>query len=252
MAYTLQFAKQDTLAVELAASATSFTLTTGNFGSPSGAQLYVIDYDVPAKSEIISASVASTAGTGVTRGLTGGAAGTTVHSIGAKIGAIFTPQHYAALVDGTGLSLSAGIVPGAAIANAGITSTKLAPTAGQVVCSVNTTVNSASDTDITGATLAITPTVSSKLLVWATFDIGSGALNDVYVGYLDVDGVNQTRSAILEATSATDRKTVHQSWVVSLTAAAHTVKLQGARASGAGSATYNANHTGFTYMLIAA
>lgn len=94
MAYALQFNTTDTLAATLNSGATSTTLTTGNFGSPTGTQLYVVDYDVPAKAEIISASVAGTAVTSVTRGLTGGAAGTTDHAIGAKIGSIFVPQHY--------------------------------------------------------------------------------------------------------------------------------------------------------------
>jgi hypothetical protein len=104
MSYTIQFAKQDTLAATLNSGATSTTLTTGNFGSPSGTQLYVVDYDVPAKAEIISASITTTAVTSITRGLSGGAAGTTDHAIGAKIASIFVPQHYAAITDGTGLT----------------------------------------------------------------------------------------------------------------------------------------------------
>lgn len=93
-AYVIQFNKTDLLAATLLSGATSTTLTNGNFGSPSGVQIYVVDYDVPAKAEIISASVTTTAVTGITRGLTGGAAGTTDHQIGAKVGVIFVPQHY--------------------------------------------------------------------------------------------------------------------------------------------------------------
>lgn len=97
MSFVTQFAKFDTLAATLNSGATSTTLTTGNFGSPTGVQLYVVDYDVPAKSEIISASITTTAVTGITRGLSGGAAGTTDHAAGAKIGVILVPQHYAIL-----------------------------------------------------------------------------------------------------------------------------------------------------------
>jgi hypothetical protein len=107
MSYTLQFNKTDTLATTLLSGATSTTLTTGNFGSPSGVQLYVVDWDVPAKAEIISASVSNTSVTGITRGLTGGSAATTDHQVGAKIASIFVPQHYQALVDGSGWSSSA-------------------------------------------------------------------------------------------------------------------------------------------------
>jgi hypothetical protein len=107
MSYTLQFNKTDTLATTLLSGATSTTLTTGNFGSPSGVQLYVVDWDVPAKAEIISASVSNTSVTGITRGLTGGSAATTDHQVGAKIASIFVPQHYQALVDGTGWSSNA-------------------------------------------------------------------------------------------------------------------------------------------------
>lgn len=99
MAYTLLFAKSDTIAVgsTLNSGATSTTLTSGNFGSPSGAQIYVVDYDVSAKAEIVLATVAGTAVTSITRGLSGGAAGTTDHAAGAKFGSIMVPQHYAIL-----------------------------------------------------------------------------------------------------------------------------------------------------------
>lgn len=106
--YILLFQATDTIAVgsHLNSGETSFTLTGGNFGTPSGTQLYVVDYDIPGSAEIISASVATTSATGVTRGLSGGAAGTTNHAAGAKVASIFVPQHYAALVDGSGLTLA--------------------------------------------------------------------------------------------------------------------------------------------------
>lgn len=95
MAYTLQFQKTDTLASTMAAGATSFTLSSGNFGSPSGAQIYVIDYDVPAKAEVVYASVDGTAGTSVTRARDN--TSDVEHASGAKVGAFFTPSHYAAI-----------------------------------------------------------------------------------------------------------------------------------------------------------
>lgn len=95
MAYVLQTAKSDTLNGAISAGATSFTLTSGNFGSPSGTQLYVIDYDVPASLEVVSATVAGTAGTSVVRGLDG-TTGVT-HASSAKVLAAFVPSHYTQL-----------------------------------------------------------------------------------------------------------------------------------------------------------
>lgn len=95
MAYALQFQLSDTFDPSgLGPSATTGTLTNGNFGSPSGVQLYVVDYGTPGTAEIISATISGTSVTGITRGLTGGAAGTTNHAGGATIGSIFVPQHY--------------------------------------------------------------------------------------------------------------------------------------------------------------
>lgn len=97
MAFTLLFQKTDDIATgsTLNSGATSTTLTSGNFGTPSGQQYYVVDYDIPASAEIILASVTTTAMTSIVRGLAGGAAGTTNHAAGAKIASIFVPQHYA-------------------------------------------------------------------------------------------------------------------------------------------------------------
>lgn len=119
---------------------------------------------------------------------------------------------------------------------------------GVVVCTVNTTINGAA-TDITGATVTFTPTVASYMLVTASFDIAANTAGDVYLGSLVVDGVAQSALATFDAASNSDRKTVMQTWRVSLTVASHTIKLQGTRNSGSGSATYNADHTRFTYLL---
>jgi hypothetical protein len=120
---------------------------------------------------------------------------------------------------------------------------------GNVRATANTTVNSGSDTDITGASLSITPSAASYMIITAVYDIDVATNGDVFLGYLDVDGTNQTPVAVLDAVANGDRKTVAQTWRISLTAAAHTIKLQGARASGSGSATYNQDHTGFTYFI---
>lgn len=109
MSYTLLFNAADTIAVSshLNSGETSMTVTNGNFGTPTGTQYYVVDYDIPGTAEIISASVSGTAFTSITRGLTGGASSTTNHSAGAKVACIMVPQHYQALVDGSGWGTSA-------------------------------------------------------------------------------------------------------------------------------------------------
>lgn len=89
----------DTLnASGLAAAATSATLTTGAFGSPSGLQLLVLDYDVPAKIEVVSCTISGTALTSITRGLSGTADVT--HAASAKVLHTVTPTHWAQVRQG--------------------------------------------------------------------------------------------------------------------------------------------------------
>lgn len=94
MAYIPQFQTTDTIAVSssLLSGATSCTITNGNFGSPTGTQIYVVDYGIPGTAEIISATVVGTAVTSITRGLPGGAGSTTNHLAGASFGSLWVPQ----------------------------------------------------------------------------------------------------------------------------------------------------------------
>lgn len=92
--YQIFFNKTDTLADTLLSGATSTTLTNGIFGSPTGAQLLVVDWDVPASAEIILATISGISLTGITRGLSGGAASTTDHQINAKVASITVPQMF--------------------------------------------------------------------------------------------------------------------------------------------------------------
>lgn len=94
MAYALQTAKNDTLNGLISSGATSATLTTGNFGSPTGTQLLVIDYD-NASLEVISCTIAGTALTSLTRGLDGTSA--VSHANGAKVIMALVPSHYTQL-----------------------------------------------------------------------------------------------------------------------------------------------------------
>ena len=115
--YTLQAFKEDTIANVggISDSDTSLTLNTGNFGTPTGAQLLVLDYDVPASREIVIATINGTAVTSMTRAQDGTSA--VAHAQNAKVMMAFVPSHYAALTNGTGFatgSTSVGI-PAAAI-----------------------------------------------------------------------------------------------------------------------------------------
>jgi hypothetical protein len=216
-AYVIQYNKTDTLAATLNSGATSTTLTTGNFGSPSGTQLYVVDYDVPAKAEIISASITTTAVTSITRGLSGGAAGTTDHAIGAKIASIFVPQHYAALVDGTGFSTgttSVGIPAAAVKQEAWTTYTPTWTASGTAPVKNNGT--------ITGKYIQIGKTVHYIIYFSAgsTTTYGTGTYAFSLPVTAENDVVSYTGSAYL-----LDSGTSHYSVVSRITAGASTVVL---------------------------
>ena len=94
MAYQLLFQKTDTLQSSITSGATSATLTTGNFGSPTGTQLLVIDFDT-ASAEVVSCSIAGTAITSMTRGVDGTTG--VAHNANANVIMAFVPSHYTQL-----------------------------------------------------------------------------------------------------------------------------------------------------------
>lgn len=100
-AFVLQANKKTTVSGAFAAGATSLTLASAAFTNFTDGYL-VVDYDVDSKFEIIKCSVTGTAVTSITRGQDG--TSDVAHASGAKIGFNFVPAHYAALVDGTGVS----------------------------------------------------------------------------------------------------------------------------------------------------
>lgn len=91
MAFSLQFGKSDTLASQMAAAATSGTLSSGNFTNFTGDYL-VLDYDNPSKREVILCNVTGTAIASATRGQSG--TSDVTHSAGAAVGYNFVPGHY--------------------------------------------------------------------------------------------------------------------------------------------------------------
>lgn len=132
-----------------------------------------------------------------------------------------------------------------------VTSRMLAPTVVEKRCTTDTAINSGAETDITGATITLTPAIASMALVLGTFDIDGGTAVDIFVGLLDVDGTNEGAAVVYGVpTAGGDRKSLCQHWIVPLTAASHTLKLQAYRASGTGSATVVATHTKLTVILL--
>lgn len=87
--FDYQFAKTDTLASQMAAGATSGTLSTGNFANFTGDYL-VLDYDTSSR-EIIKCNVTGTAISSATRGVDGTSDAT--HAAGAKVGYMWLPVH---------------------------------------------------------------------------------------------------------------------------------------------------------------
>jgi hypothetical protein len=139
------------------------------------------------------------------------------------------------------------------LATGAVTSPKLTPTSGLLTAS-GTLTATGSQQDVPGLSLSITPTVSSILLVWVTLDMGTPA-NVSVNGFLVVDGVTQPNAFGLAVANngVTTNGLVEVAGVfrVPLTAAAHTVKVQAACASGTG-AFVGIGNSVMTYLLHAA
>lgn len=92
MSFTLQAFKEDALASDMTDSASSLTLVTGAFGTPTGEQMLVIDPDISAKREIVKCTIDGATVTSVDRAQDGTSA--VAHSSGAKVIMAFVPSHY--------------------------------------------------------------------------------------------------------------------------------------------------------------
>lgn len=99
-------------------------------------------------------------------------------------------------------------------------------------CSGAVTLTNANQ-DVTGATLSITPTVAELWEVTAIFDFRwtTAEAGQACVGGVDYDGADQAGNAILQGT-VLGRATVVQVYEISVTAAAHTIKLEALRTQG--------------------
>lgn len=148
------------------------------------------------------------------------------------------------LADDTGITA-------AKIADEAVTSRKLAPTVILESATGDVTLNSTSYADITGCTTTFTPDIACYAKVTAYVDFRTaGAANDVFQVDLDVDGSNQTPAVFFGVPTSGGRFVLSQFWLVSLSAASHTLKLEGKRLSGSNSVVVEADNTRLVVELI--
>jgi hypothetical protein len=165
--FTLQANKYTTLASTITAVASTATLASAAFTNFTSDYL-IFDYDNPALLEIVLCNVTGTAVASMTRG-TNGTSGQ-AHSAGAKIMYGFIPSHYSAVVDGSGLTLTA-------LPNNTILANQLATNAikgGTATASGQSGVTGV--VDVTGCSVSVTiPAGGRSVLVLA---VGSASSNN--------------------------------------------------------------------------
>lgn len=109
--------------------------------------------------------------------------------------------------------------------------------------------------DIAGASLTFDVAGDhAQALVIGAFDFSKTGNKALATGYLNVDGVRQTKQAkaLDDVNTITDRQDSTQLWSVPLAAGSHTLKLQGSRTAPSGDGTCNANSPGtcITVLLL--
>lgn len=129
-----------------------------------------------------------------------------------------------------------------------VTSRQLAPNVVIESATGQTLADNAADVDITGCSISITPAIASVAMVWAIVDMEPNTAGDIWGIELDVDGVDQANQVICEL-PAGQRATLGQIWLVALTAAAHTLKLQGSQVTGTGTCSIG-THTRLMLLLL--
>lgn len=214
---------ETTLASDITSSATTIALNTavaGNEGflviePDSASSREIIYFTSKSGSSVILPSVAAGRGVGGTTAV--------AHSSGAAVEMNTVAEMFKALQDGT--ALGPGSVTTPAIADEGVTSRKLAPVVIQET-STGSATTTGSGVDIPGCTTTFTPDIASVAIVIGTFYsqmtvAEAGALSAI----LNIDGVGSSKT-IMDTNDTTGVMRVAAVWVVALTAAAHTLKLQ--------------------------
>jgi len=112
--------------------------------------------------------------------------------------------------------------------------------------SADTTINSTTLTDLTGASITFTTrTTAATALVVGTFDMMVASTGTaIATGHCNVDGTDQTSQSTGSETTSGQRGTTTQSWAVTLSGAGnHTIKLQGVLSGASGSMTFRGTHS---------
>lgn len=122
-----------------------------------------------------------------------------------------------------------------------ITSRHLAPTLILESCTAGGSTSSTTETDVTGCTSTFTPAIASVAKVTGIFEMSGDVVADIFGCLLDVDTANETPRGVFTTPVADYRETTTYCWLVALTAASHTLKLQLVRAAGTGVATWTTN-----------
>lgn len=121
------------------------------------------------------------------------------------------------------------------------------------MASADTSVATTTLTDLTGASITFTTkTANATIEVDGTFDMQVGATGTaIATGHCIVDGVDQTSQATSSLTTAGQRTTSGQTWVVTIaTPGTHTVKLQGALSANSGTCSFRSTHTTIRMLVL--
>lgn len=142
-------------------------------------------------------------------------------------------------VSGSTISSAAFGIPEARVANGFINN-------GSAACTLALTLTGTLQ-DVAGCSKTFTIVNGNAFAIcWGTFDSANSVTtsNNVGVGQLMVDGVSQSGEAHWD--DRVSRTTAQQHWTVPLTAASHTIKLQG---KGGGVMTLQTIHTKLTIVV---
>lgn len=128
-----------------------------------------------------------------------------------------------------------------------------APYALSAAASGDTTINTATLTDLTGASITFTTrTSAATAYVVAAFDMQVSTTGTaVCTGHCIVDGTDQTAQATGSLTTTSQRSTCGQNWVVTLSGAqSHTIKLQAVLSAASGSMNVRGTHTKLSILVL--
>jgi hypothetical protein len=137
------------------------------------------------------------------------------------------------------------------LADGAVSARKYKATVGEKPMTAESVVLGEAYADLTGCKLEITPNVASVLRVTGIFDVTIIEAEGEFEGSVKVDAeAEKTPLARFRTTAVSSRATVTQSWVIPLTAAAHTITLRAKR--GPKKVTVFKSGTQMIYELFAA